>query len=517
MLSITRNNQTEPLNQIQRFEMNEEVSGAFTVSFTSFSIPNNPGHDLIQEESIITVDGYDFRIKQLKESLNRKDILGISTFYDLNGTRQDTIYGGTHTLIEFANFVFNGTGWTFTSDITSSAFIPNFGEENVIKLAQAMCKAFECEYKILPNKQLHFAKNIGPDNDAQYRYAHNVKALSKSVDTTNMRTRIKGYGGDGLAITYTSPNAIKYGVIDADPFYDDRFTLPTSLTDKLKEELHDYPDVSIELDSIELTEKEIGERVWLLYEPMGIEFQTRVMSKKSIIRGDKIVTATVVIGNAVPRTNSDLLVSQKIEIDENKKETRSRFEQTNDRITLEVEEINTSIATIDIKADNIVLSVQSLGGRVGNAESQISIQAGQITSKVSQTDYNGNIIASLINQTATTIDIIADKINMIGITEVAHTLNIGGNFRDNSLKSINFRGGSGGVSISSNQIDDLQIGAVNRVDFNTPTINFNNADLTNFRGVKAYLSHQSGLTIEVTPTGMIVRTPSGTTKTFTAV
>jgi len=40
-------------------------------------------------------------------------------------------------------------------------------------------------------------------------------------------------------------------------------------------------------------------------------------------------------------------------------EFRSEIKKTDDRITLEVEHINTSIAAIDIKADNINLSVNN--------------------------------------------------------------------------------------------------------------------------------------------------------------
>lgn len=183
---------------------------------------------------------------------------------------------------------------------------------------------------------------------------------------------------------------------------------------------------------------------------------------------------------------------------------------------LYAEQLDVSIAAVNVKADNITLGVSQLGGRVGQAESQISIQAGQISNKVSQTDFNGNTIASVINQTASTVTIDAPKIKMIGITEVAHTLNIGGNFRDSSPKSLNFRGASGGVAISSSQIDNLEIAAVNRIDFHTSTINFNNANVTGLIVPKMALSHQAGTTIEVTATGMIVRTPSGTTHTFRA-
>ena len=421
MLTVTKDNQTEMLNQIQGFEMDEEVNGSLVVKFTSFSVENNPGHELAKEESLISVDGYDFRVKQLKEFRSRKDITAMSTFYDLVGVRQEDIYGGTRTFNEFATFVFTNTGWTFSStDVSGSMFIANFGNDNVIKLVQALCAAYECEYKIMPNKHIIFSKQIGGDYDAQYRYGHNVQAISKSVDTTNLRTRITGYGGNGLKVTYTSPNHTTFGIINAEPIHDDRYTTSESMLEHLKRNLIDYPEATFELDSVELTDKELGELVWLIYEPMGIEFQTRVLSKKSVIRGKKLATKSVVLGNTIPRTLGDILTSQKIEIDLNAKEYRSRIEQTNERITLEVEAVNSSIATLEINADNITLSVTQLEGRMGNAESSINIQAGQITQKVELRDFNGQTITSKVVQDPYAISMMAQNLNLQGLVTVTN-------------------------------------------------------------------------------------------------
>lgn len=443
MIEVVKDGFTEPLNTYQNLIIDEEVSGNFTLSFTSVQSDNNPAHDLIEEECVINVSGYDFRAKQIKESRGRKEVVAISSFYDLIGTRKDEIFGGTRTFEQFADFIFKDTGWTYTSEVSGSVFIANFGDDNVIKLNAGLCYAFECEFKIMPNKHVHFSEYIGPDNDAQYRYGHNVKALSKSVDTTNLRTKIKGYGADNLVVTYTSPNAVIFGEIEAEPISDDRFTIGGNLVEHIKKVLIDYPEVTLEMDTVELTNKELGERVWLIYEPLNIEFQTRVLSKKSTMRNGELVTTSVILGNTLPKTLGDILASQKVEIDENKKQVMSRIEQTNDRITLEVEEVNSSIAgleitvgevelyveeldesiaTVNLKADSISLSVSNLSNRVGNAESQINIQAGQISSKVSTTDYNGERLVSMINQTPSSVKIQAKNITLAGAVTVLSEL-----------------------------------------------------------------------------------------------
>ena len=442
MLTVTQNNQTEMLNQIQGFELDEEVNGSLVVKFTSFSVPNNPGHILIDERPIFTVDGYEFRLAQLKGNDKRKDVTAVSTFYDLVGHRQEDIFGGTHTLIEFASFIFQGTGWTFSSSVSGYRLIPNFGENNVIVLKDALCAAFECEMKIMPNKHVHFAPKIGPDNDAQYRRGHNIKSLAESVDWSKMRTQITGHGANGLVVTYTSPNAEKYGVYLADPITDDEITESSTMLERLKSELVDYPEAYFELDAVELTNKELGEQVWLIDEVMGIEYQTRVLSKKTTIRGNKLVTSSVILGTTLPRKNADLLVSQKVEIDENRKEYRSKFTQTNELIQMSVEEVNGSIAAVElkadnvsisvnnritqemaainVKADNINLSVSNLGTRVSGTESSLSIQAGQIQQKVSVYDFNGQAISSLITQDPYAIALMAQNLAFQGLVTVTN-------------------------------------------------------------------------------------------------
>jgi hypothetical protein len=153
---------------------------------------------------------------------------------------------------------------------------------------------------------------------------------------------------------------------------------------------------------------------------MGIEYQTRVLSKKTIIRGNKLVTSSVILGTTLPRKNADLLISQKIEIDENRKEYRTKFNQTNELIGMYAEKVDVSIAALELKADNISLSVTQLNGRVGNAESSINIQAGQIQSKVGYSEYNGQTVSSMITQDPYAISMLAQNLNLQGLVTVTN-------------------------------------------------------------------------------------------------
>ncbi len=229
------------------------------------------------------------------------------------------------------------------------------------------------------------------------------------------------------------------------------------------------PELAIESTIPELVEREIGERIWLIYEPLHIEMQTRILQQTKVLREGKLITQSVVFGNSLPKTAEDVMVDQKKELDdtneelgemkqeltanmdETKKEFQSIFDKTDDRITLEVTQLNRSIGAIEVKADNISqtvnnritnevavinvranqiqstvsaqnVSIGNLNNRIGSAESSITQQSWQISQKVSITDYNGNRIASLINQTSTTISIQASKINLVGAVLVALTI-----------------------------------------------------------------------------------------------
>lgn len=423
MLTVTHNGITEPLDKISGYELKEEVNGALTLSLTSFNVADNPGHALLQEEAVIEVeDGRTFRIKQLRSTRTQKQVTALSTFFDLGGVWKTDIFGGTKTLDAFLSWVFADTGWTYEiADVSGSKLVANFGNDNVLKLIETLLTAFECERQVMPGNHVRFAKQLGPDNDEQYRYGHNIKALSHSVDTTNLRTKIRGFGGNGLAVTYTSPNADKFpNAGEAEPFRDERFTVADSLIERIKQELTDYPEVSIELDALELTQKELGERVWLIYEPLGIEFQTRILEKTTRIPAER---SSAVIGNAKRKTLSDQLTETNITIDENQKQTESKFEQTNDRISMEVERLDGDIvearASFTIEADAIRAEVvanrtyvdEQLGEVREEASSNFDILAGQISASVQTSkEYTDSQLGEVRVENSSEFDILSGQI-----------------------------------------------------------------------------------------------------------
>ena len=541
MLSITNyeGTLTEALVSRGKPMVRKNIDGVFELSLDASERDNPNSFHLIAEESIIDAGGFQFRIKQLqrKSRGNVKSILAQHIFFDNIWRRQEGTNGGHKTLNEFATFALRNTNWTFTSDFNEEGYIEAFGNDNIVKLVNQICEAFECEYEITSNSNIHFSKMLGPDNDFVYQYGDNIIELSKSVNTDNLRTRISAKGKDNLIVRYTSPQAAKWGIRDADDMSDERFSDSENLMDKARKSLKDQPEISIELDSIELLDKQLGERIWLIYEPWEYEIQTRILEVTQVIdeETDKFKTVAVVIGNALPQTLSDELTETQEILNESIKEYRSAITQTDSNIRLEVERIDKSIAAIDIKADNINLSVNNritnevaqlniradsitaevsrverkadstqtqvsslsievgqittrvsnVDSRLGTAESSITQQAYQITQKVSNTDYNGNTIASLINQTSTTITIQASKINLVGAVRVLSDLS--GDM--GTIYAGSIIGGSIQIDTDARVGNNLYIGQP--FDSNSKSIVFNNSSRINSIGNGMSLSAQS--------------------------
>lgn len=478
MLIVTNGSQTEPLLETN-YEKVEELNGALRISFNSFLHEKNPGHPLLDFETIIEdEDGHEYVVKDFGGDTFSKKATAVHRYFSLADEFKYDVYGGTRTFDDFMSFVLAGTGWTFINvDVDGYQLLPNFGEANPIVLIEQLCSVFNCERQILPGKVLRFANKIGVDNDIQFRYRHNIETLSYSVNTTNLKTQIRGYGAEGIDITYTSPlaNSPRIGIRIAEPIHDEKIESVEEMTTHLASELPAAPETNIKV-KVTTVDGNVGDMVWLIHEDLELEYQTRILSKKT---KREYSNSEVEVGNTQAKSIVDALLNQHATINANDKRYRSKFEQTNDRIDIEVEEIGVSIAAINVRADKITQSVtdlnnnlssritqtaaeirsevsaqvvlinnniqtvrndvsvvsqtasqiqstvtsqqtqiSGLGTRVSTAESKITQQANQIESKVSVTDFTGNTVVSKINQTATTISIHASKINLIGAVNV---------------------------------------------------------------------------------------------------
>ena len=420
---MTNNNQTEAILESNYEKYEEQNGAALQISFSSFHFAENVGHSLLEPNVLIEdEDGHEYIVKQFDKTRTSKSIVATHIYYKLVGHRKYDSFTGNHHFNAFADWLFAGTGWTYMNvDVTETLTFNVFGNDNFLQLIQRLITKFNCEMQILPNKVIRFAKIIGQDNDLQYRFKHNIKELSQSIDTKNIRTRIVAYGADGLTVTYTSSLADNplFGILDAEPVTDESITTEPELLEFAKASLNDVPETNIDASVID-TDGNVGDTVWVIHEEMDLLYQTRILSKKTTRH---YADSVIEIGNTKKRTMEDVLVNQKQKIEENKENIESvkeelgvfeeetaqtivRLEERDDSILLEVEAVDRTVASLEIRADQIQTNVINLENDTRSSFTQLSDQMNlKVTKGESITDINLTPGVATIN---------ADKINLNG-------------------------------------------------------------------------------------------------------
>lgn len=445
LIYVSQGNEVEPLVDYNSLDIQLTTKGILTGSLVSLNTPDNKAHKLLIEESIVDIDGYEFRVKQLNDKTYHKRVFLMSRYYDLADIQKKETFAGTRTIQQWLSYFFSGTGWTYTIDFNDSMTIPNFGIGNVVELVESIANAFKCDWEIRRNNTVHFSRNLGGDRDKQYWYGYNVKALEKDVDTTKLKTYIEGYGANNVFASYSSPNISKFGKREADTIYDESYIDSNSLREYISTQIIDYPEVSFLLDSIELLDTELGEKVWLIYEPLDIEMKTRILEQYLTIINGELSVYKVTLGNKVMQNVNDEILDQKKDLNEEKKRTRSRFDQTDNRITLEVEAIGDSIATLEVTAEQISQRVSNNAGdialvnvRADNIEQSVSNANGQIAALNIKADGIQTQVTNNNNNTQSSITQLSNRINL--------KVDVGGTVNDINVNNQ-------GVQINANKIN----------------------------------------------------------------
>jgi hypothetical protein len=214
----------EALTGFKGFERNRKVNGEKTISMTILPTRDNQhAFPLVKEESIITYNDEEYVIKQLSERNNGrtyvKQVTAIHKFFvDMIDKQQPNVHNGSITFVNFLSFVFDGTGYSYSViDNFNAETFENLGDENRLAILQTGLERYQAEMEIVGNN-VRFRKLVGNNTDFQFRYGHNVKTIERNVDTSNLATRIKGYGKlkeeidvlSGVKIPYKSRSGTYY-------------------------------------------------------------------------------------------------------------------------------------------------------------------------------------------------------------------------------------------------------------------------------------------------------------------
>jgi hypothetical protein len=107
---------------------------------------------------------------------------------------------GTKSINEILSFILSGhnSGWTFSvidafGTISIEKDSQHFGNDTALALFQKTLELFQAEFD-LSGTDVRIRTKIGSTPDFQFRFKHNIKTLSRTVNTNDLSTFIKGYG-----------------------------------------------------------------------------------------------------------------------------------------------------------------------------------------------------------------------------------------------------------------------------------------------------------------------------------
>lgn len=386
---------------------------------------NNHAYSLVINENIFIYDNEEYVIKKHSESTKKGTTLVNCTAIhrSIEDFRHNYIYDtitGSFKIDKLIEFVTTGTGYTFIIEmdgIDHSITIENFGDGDSQSLFKSVIDKFSAEYEVIGNT-IYVKKEIGKKTDNQFRYLLNISNPQKDIDTTNLKTFIKGFGAkneDGTYIAqveYTSPLASIYGIRHANPVRDERFKDNTSLILECQKNLTDSLEMSIkmtstEIESLKWEKVNRGDYVWCILDPFDLYVYIRVAEVEDFSdpNKDSIYTLGTVKKNAkaiIAGLNKTKKTVDRIAIDNKVKSSaiiinsETNFAQGYNPATkletADLEEINNIVSllqdSISKKADN-VLANSFTNGLLSSTlfKKLISINV----------DENGNVSVDLSN------------------------------------------------------------------------------------------------------------------------
>ena len=255
--------------------------------------------DLIDYENYVVFDGQQYSIKQMRPyasgSQIYKDVVATHVYYTIqDGWQYDTI-SGTKSINDLLTHIFKAGNRGFSWEVVdpNNVFLKkeqeNFGNDNYLNLINEILEDYGAV--VIPNnKHLVFypISEYGNITEQQIRYKYNTDEVSFDIDTYALKTQIKGFGkkkeDDSYyfnPVTYTSPESQKWGIRIQDPIEDERYTIQNNMIEYLKQQLHDYPDVSGSVTLKWKISPNKGDHVPFIYEPLNINTYIQVVGIKT--------------------------------------------------------------------------------------------------------------------------------------------------------------------------------------------------------------------------------------------
>ncbi len=273
LLRVKTNDYEENLIGIKEFKETWAKLENWQVSFSIYRLTQNEfEYHLIANEQVIIFEGQEFVIKNCElasvGTVEAKLIEATHISYNIQDYTQDNVNEGkkTYSIDEVLKFGISGNDLGYTYSIVGSfdkVQIENLGDMDGMEVVNKVCKSFDA-VMIPDNKKLIFYREDSWTTltQNQFREGYNTYGMTISIDTTNLKTAVRGFGMKKEdetwhfePFTYISPDVGKWN--NGKPKWmkairDETINNPATMLAKMKRELVDYPEVSLSTNTIEI-------------------------------------------------------------------------------------------------------------------------------------------------------------------------------------------------------------------------------------------------------------------------
>ncbi|MFT9031192.1 MAG: phage tail protein [Leuconostoc pseudomesenteroides] len=201
-----------------------------------------------------------------------------------------TEISGSHTIKWYLDQIFANTGYTYALNFNPAAIEKdNWGNKTRLSLFNDLITSIAGEFEI-NGTLISIFQNIGTDLSTIVRYGFNLSDMTIENDATGFVTYGEGFGayadqqnqtGDRVHVTYTSPLAGVYGILQAEPIDDQRYTSQANLQAAVKAQVDASFSVSVQLSLYDLTAAgypykmaNVGD--WLTAVDENLDFKQRI-------------------------------------------------------------------------------------------------------------------------------------------------------------------------------------------------------------------------------------------------
>lgn len=216
-------------------------------------------------------------------------------FYDFDKSSvHSQLQDGSHTFQTYLNFIFDGSGYSYNLEVTVNALNKqSFGYKSRLDLFNDIVKSSGIEF-FVSGKVVRILQKTGTDLSTIVRKNFNMNELGIEKKINDFVTYQKGFGAwnnkddhskGRLEVEYISPLASEYGIIEAEPLVDERYTNADSLLASLKQNVDSSYSISVQIDMEDLTKAGYqytqpiaGDYIMAINETVGFKEKIRIVS-----------------------------------------------------------------------------------------------------------------------------------------------------------------------------------------------------------------------------------------------